>query len=131
MNLDLGNVLKKTVDAESEAFKTKKSKTDKFANADKVLNGEDSPKIQKEAANKKSSAKRQTDLKRDSFLFPPNEHALIKAIQDRVMKSGHYLNKNEVIRLGLLLLSKMESDQLVEAAKTLPQVVRGRPSDDK
>lgn len=137
MDLNLANSLSKTIEAEKQATKDRRGRKDKFARADETLNPPSVlestlPKVSSEEGKAQSrSSQRKDTLKRDSFLFPKEDHALIKSIQERAMRGGRYVNKNEVVRMALRVFSDLSDEDILNAANELPQVARGRRPEHK
>ncbi len=64
---------------------------------------------------------------KDTFTFPDHDYGLIDACRQRSFKEGYNINKSEVIRAGLLLLSKLSKDELMTALTRVKKIKTGRP----
>jgi hypothetical protein len=76
------------------------------------------------------SAKREK-LIRDSFTMPESDYALIAALKARALAAGFEVKKSELLRGGLLTLSRMATAQLAELVAVLPKIKTGRPNKKK
>lgn len=66
--------------------------------------------------------------KRDSFVFPVEEHEIIEAVRLRATRHlGITPNKNEVLRAALKALSRMENGPFIEVFGLIGKVPKGRP----
>ena len=77
--------------------------------------------VSKTKKNTKKSAKDSVKIKvvRDSFSMPENEYAKIAELKKLALKNGSKAKKNELLRAGLLLLSKMSATQLETVLSSL------------
>lgn len=64
---------------------------------------------------------------KDTFTFPDHDYGLIDDCRQRSFKEGYNINKSEVIRAGLLLLSKLSKDELMAALTRVKKIKTGRP----
>jgi hypothetical protein len=56
---------------------------------------------------------------RDSFSMPESDYATLIALKKKCMAAGVHVKKSELLRLGLLQLSKLASASLVTSAKRI------------
>ncbi|WP_211167227.1 hypothetical protein [Aromatoleum evansii] len=84
----------------------------------------------KSVAVKVSDAKKEKPEKvvRDSFSMPASEHRHIKALRERLGKTGRLSSKSEVLRAGLFLLGERSDEELVALLDGLPAVAKGKRS---
>lgn len=67
-------------------------------------------------------------LVRDSFKFPQQEYIAFHALKARCLKSGLVVKKSELVRAGLIGLSHLTDEQLVEVISSLEKLKTGRPA---
>ncbi|MCP4050184.1 MAG: hypothetical protein GY730_05715 [bacterium] len=80
---------------------------------------EESPSYENEAIYQK--------VKRDTFTMPVDDYKLIKQIRHDALSSGITINKSEVVRAGLQLLSHLSNIDLELALNGIHKVRTGRP----
>lgn len=69
---------------------------------------------------------------RDNFSMPEEDYALIEEIRQRLLReSAVAKNKSEVLRAGLKLLQRLDSEALLEAAEDVRPLKPGRPAQDR
>lgn len=65
---------------------------------------------------------------RDSFVMPADEHERIAELIDRMRKfTTRDPNKNEIIRLAILLASELDVAALAKRFGDLKKITKGRP----
>ena len=62
---------------------------------------------------------------KDSFTFPPEEHALLEDLVTRSLRSGRRLGKSAILRAGLKLLAQLDDDAFTQALSGIEEVRRG------
>ena len=72
-------------------------------------------------------AKPKSKIKKDTFTIPEDEYVLIQEMIDRSMKMMKRINKSEVVRLGLISLSKLKDDDLLKLIDRIERLKVGRP----
>ena len=65
---------------------------------------------------------------RDGFSMPAGDHALIATIQSTAMQAGFHMNKSEVFRAALHVLSTLSAADLQGVYVSLERVRPGRPT---
>lgn len=92
------------------------------------------PKRKKEAKQLKSGrpekaakAKKEKVI-RDSFTMPKQEFEKIAELKKQCLKLGVSMKKSELLRAGLLVLSKLTQQQLKIAVSKVDKIKTGRPS---
>jgi hypothetical protein len=75
------------------------------------------------------TGKAETKVKvvRDSFTMPQNEYMKIAELKQICLKAGVHVKKSELLRAGLLSLSKLGMAQLKQIISQVEQVKTGRP----
>lgn len=79
-----------------------------------------------EAAQAPGSGKK-PKLVRDSFTIPKAEYAAIDSLKDRALAAGRSVKKSELLRAGLLLLTRLDNAALAQALAAVPPLKTGRP----
>lgn len=131
MKRDMRAALKRTVDVQGEAnrgrFKLPSDVRDtsqldaKAEKAERTL-------AAIHGASIPSSRPRRTKVVRDTFTMPPGEHAQLGELQARALALGVAASKSQLVRAGLLLLSRTTDQALKKALEALDEVPTGRPS---
>jgi hypothetical protein len=67
-------------------------------------------------------------LVRDSFTIPKDEYAALDTLKARAMKGGLAIKKSELLRAGLVALSKMGDADFKAALAAVPTLKTGRPT---
>ncbi len=75
---------------------------------------------------KKKAAK--AKVIRDSFSFPEEDYQKISALKKTCLSAGVHINKSELLRAGLHLLSKLDIESLKQALEQVEKVKTGRPN---
>ena len=94
---------------------TKSPAHEKFEHADQALGIESEIKESKEKIIRKSYALTKRDI----------DH--IQQIKDRCLNQKVVLNDSHVVRIALMLASKLDEDVLIKASKEVPKLIAGRP----
>ena len=66
-------------------------------------------------------------LVRDSFTIPKNEYEAIDVLKARAMAVGTAAKKSELLRAGLMALTRLDNEQLKAALSAVPTLKTGRP----
>ena len=106
----LSKSMKKGADEEEERSR------DRFAKADEAL------------GSASGGYGERSKVIRDTFSFPPQEHAQLKAIMDRWPALSRRFTRSEIVRAGLAVLADMDDDELAEALDRIERLKTGRPS---
>jgi hypothetical protein len=75
----------------------------------------------------KDTKPRKVKLIRDSFTMPFFDYDLIDALKIKALNAKVVVKKSELLRAGLLALSKLSSKELTALVGTLAVVKTGRP----
>jgi hypothetical protein len=94
---------------------TKSSVHERFENADQVLGTESTAHESREKIIRKSYALTKNDI----------DH--IQQIKDKCLNKRVVLNDSHIIRIALMLASKLNEDALIKASKEVPKLIAGRP----
>ena len=65
---------------------------------------------------------------RDSFTMPENDYAQFAELKKRCLQAGLHAKKSELLRAGLMVLSKMSDANLLKAMKQVEVIKTGRPA---
>lgn len=114
------NALTSSLKAEEDAVSKRFDKADTFLNKDKknhllsTLKIATKPKLEK--------------VIRDAFTFPESDHKLIGELKKNGLKLEVQLNKSEIVRAGLHVLSELSKDKLKAVFLDIEKIKTGRPS---
>lgn len=72
-----------------------------------------------------------TKVIRDSFSFPEQDYLKISALKKTCLTAGIHVKKGEILRAGLLLLTKLNITELKQAVEQVEKVQTGRPTSSK
>lgn len=100
------------------------------------------PTVEKPAAAKAGKAKpepkaepelkpRKPKLVRDSFTMPEAEYAVLGEIKKACLKAGIEVKKSELLRAGVALLKRLDTEGVKEILAALPSLKAGRPKKAK
>jgi hypothetical protein len=110
------------------ATKTKTDKpakvTAKKSDAIEIQKKPAAPKVAKPEKNAKPIVQK---MIRDSFTLPENDYAILGLLKSKCLESGVEIKKSELVRAGLLALSKMPVEILVRAVNEVERLKTGRP----
>jgi hypothetical protein len=70
-------------------------------------------------------------LVRDSFTMPEAEYAALSLVKKACISAGFEVKKSQLLRIGLLLLSKTDVKSLKTLLDGLAPLKAGRPTKDK
>ncbi len=122
MGKNLGDVLKSTITAEENMVQRKPLTLEqKLAAADKLSNSTSS-----EEAVKATTSKTNDRAVTKTFTFRQSDIDLLDNIIDRFFDIREKINKSEVLKLGLHVLSTMSNDELKEALGNIERLTPGR-----
>jgi len=76
---------------------------------------------------KKAPAPRQEKVVRDSFKMPKSDYRKLAELKERCLAAGVHIKKSEILRAGLLVLTRKGPKQLVAAVTKIEVVKAGRP----
>ena len=84
------------------------------------------PKAEKPSRGDKP---KKTKMVRDSFTMPENEYAQLFELKKKCLKTGIHTKKSELLRAGLLCLSKLPEAALIKVIEQVEILKTGRPVD--
>jgi hypothetical protein len=82
------------------------------------------------AAQPKEKSKK-LKLVRDSFTMPDMEYQVLGDMKKACIKAGFEIKKSELLRIGVMLIRKMDAAQLKQALAGLTPLKPGRPRKEK
>lgn len=105
--------LKSSVKKEEEAFEKKfnKSIDDRFKVADSIF----------DSSNKKDN------VIRDTFTLPKSDYDLIEQCRNKFLENKISITKSEIIRIGVILVSKLPDSDIADVYKLIEKIKTGRP----
>ncbi|MHB9119833.1 MAG: hypothetical protein ACYC2R_16415 [Burkholderiales bacterium] len=65
---------------------------------------------------------------RDSFTMPEADYAQLAELKKKCLQSGIHAKKSELLRAGLLSLSKLSDAALLKAVEQVEKLKTGRPA---
>jgi len=69
-----------------------------------------------------------TKMVRDSFTMPETDYAQLEELKKRCLHAGVHVKKSELLRAGLLTLSRLSDNALVRAVDGVEKLKTGRPA---
>ncbi|RFC39101.1 MAG: hypothetical protein DID90_2727552516 [Candidatus Nitrotoga sp. LAW] len=81
-----------------------------------------------EKLSKKADKPKKIKMVRDSFTMPVNEYSQFAALKRKCQLVGVYVKKSELLRAGLLCLSKLSDPELVNVVGQVEILKTGRPT---
>lgn len=80
-----------------------------------------------------NNSKKQKPAKviRDSFSFPVQDYAKISELKKTCLAAGIHVKKNEILRAGLILLTKLDLTELTQLIDQVEKIRTGRPKSGK
>lgn len=98
------------------------------AKTDKAAKAVAKPAVKEPAVKPEEKEKpKKPKLVRDSFTMPEAEYAVLGQVKKDCLKAGFEVKKSELLRVGIALLSKLDTTRLKEVLETLPALKTGRP----
>ncbi|WP_198408610.1 hypothetical protein [Sulfuricella denitrificans] len=65
---------------------------------------------------------------RDSFTMPENDYAQLAELKKKCLQAGVHIKKSELLRAGLLSLSRLPNAALIKAVEQVEKLKTGRPA---
>lgn len=101
----------------------------KMANKNPVAKSDVTPsKIVKTGKLSKADKPKKIKMVRDSFSMPENDYSQFAALKKRCLLAGVHVKKSELLRAGLLCLSKLSDSELVNVVGQVEILKTGRPT---
>lgn len=101
----------------------------KMANKNPVAKSDVPPsKIVKAGKLSKADKPKKIKMVRDSFSMPENEYSQFAALKKQCLLAGVHVKKSELLRAGLLCLSKLPDSELVNVVGQVEILKTGRPT---
>ena len=82
------------------------------------------PKAQKLLKSAKPTKQK---MVRDSFTLPENDYANLNILKTKCLEKGIEIKKSEIVRAGLIALTKLSIDALIKAVGEVERLKTGRP----
>lgn len=77
--------------------------------------------------NRKEKKPKKVKMIRDSFTMPENDYSLISTLKQRCLDAGVPVKKSELLRAGLIALSRLNGVSLLKRMVELEKIKTGRP----
>jgi hypothetical protein len=85
-------------------------------------------KVVKVGKTSKADKPKKIKMVRDSFSMPENEYSQFAALKRKCLLTGVHVKKSELLRAGLLCLSKLSDSELVNVVGQVEILKTGRPT---
>jgi hypothetical protein len=103
--------------------------TAKVTNKNPVAKSEvTTSKVVKVGKTSKADKPKKIKMVRDSFSMPENEYSQFAALKRTCLLTGVHVKKSELLRAGLLCLSKLSDSELVKVVGQVEILKTGRPT---
>ncbi len=76
----------------------------------------------------KTDKPKKIKMVRDSFTMPETDYSQLAELKKKCLQSGIHVKKSELLRVGLLSLSKMSDSALLKAVAAVEKLKTGRPA---
>ena len=76
----------------------------------------------------KADKPKKIKMVRDSFSMPENEYSQFAALKRTCLLTGVHVKKSELLRAGLLCLSRLSDSELVKVVGQVEILKTGRPT---
>ena len=86
------------------------------------------PKAAKSDKPPKADKHKKIKMVRDSFTMPENDYAQLAELKKKCLQSGVHVKKSELLRAGLLSLSRLPNAALIKAVEQVEKLKTGRPA---
>lgn len=116
MKKNLSDSLRASLDEERKAVKSKgfNNLENRIAKAEAVF-------------DKEPSAAKIEKVIRDTFSIPEKDYQLLEQCKNRALTAQYAVNKSEIVRAGLILLSNLPEEQFINALQLVKKIKTGRP----
>jgi hypothetical protein len=117
MKKNITDKLITSLESERENVKNKSINNidERFAKADNLYNKKIKPQNEK------------INVVRDTFTLPEKDYDLIGLCKNRLLDNKVSATKSEIIRAGLIILSKLTDCELISSIKLVEKIKTGRP----
>lgn len=86
------------------------------------------PKTEKVEKPAKAEKPKKIKMVRDSFTMPENDYVQIAELKKKCLQAGVHIKKSELLRAGLLNLSKLTDAALIKSVEQVEKIKTGRPA---
>lgn len=76
----------------------------------------------------KAGKPKKVKMVRDSFTMPETDYSQLAELKKKCLQSGVHVKKSELLRVGLLSLSRMSDSALLKAVAEVEKLKTGRPA---
>lgn len=76
----------------------------------------------------KADKLKKAKMVRDSFTMPETDYAQLAELKKKCLQSGIHVKKSELLRAGLVGLSKLSDSALLKAVEQVEKLKTGRPA---
>ena len=86
------------------------------------------PKAAKAEKPPKADKPKKIKMVRDSYTMPENDYAQLAELKKKCLQAGVHVKKSELLRAGLLSLSRLPDAALIKAVEQVEKLKTGRPA---
>ena len=111
----------------------KNAATKKTSKVDNTIHKPTKAVTSVDVAEKKSSKKdksRKIKMTRDSYTMPEGDYTKLAILKKKCLEAGIHVKKSELIRAGIIRLSKLTNAALLNAVAQVEVIKTGRPAKD-
>ena len=111
----------------------KNAATKKTSKVDNTIHKPTKAVTSVDVAEKKSSKKdksRKIKMTRDSYTMPESDYTKLAILKKKCLEAGIHVKKSELIRAGIIRLSKLTNAALLNAVAPVEVINTGRPAKD-
>ena len=111
----------------------KNAATKKTSKVDNTIHKPTKAVTSVDVAEKKSSKKdksRKIKMTRDSYTMPESDYTKLAILKKKCLEAGIHVKKSELIRAGIIRLSKLTNAALLNAVAQVEVIKTGRPAKD-
>jgi hypothetical protein len=124
---EIESAIEPSIDKEENKKGSKKSSIAKSSVATEINEAVESVENEIKTPIKKSRIGK-TKVIRDSFSFPEQDYLKISELKKTCLAEGIHVKKGEILRAGLLLLTKLNLAELIQVIEQVEKVQTGRPN---
>ena len=111
----------------------KNAATKKTSKVDNTIHKPTKAVTSVDVAEKKSSKKdksRKIKMTRDSYTMPESDYTKLAILKKKCLEAGIHVKKSELIRAGIIRVSKLTNAALLNAVAQVEVIKTGRPAKD-
>ena len=124
---------KKTINTPADVITTEKSAKKNTAEKSVTAKPKETVKAVDSPVTVSIKKRKSTKTKviRDSFSFPEQDYVKISELKKACLAAGMHVKKGEILRAGLLMLTKLSLTELIQTLELVEKIQTGRPKSSK